>query len=152
MIRVQREDFDHAYEYNALRNNDLSDGAIVTFTGLVRDMSASGELQGMELEHYPGMTEKALEDIVTEARSRWTLGEVRVIHRVGKLENNEQIVFVGVSSKHRDNAFEACRFIMDILKTQAPFWKKEFTESGHQWVEAKETDTASHDKWYEPKS
>lgn len=154
MINVQTEDFSLDSEYAALRNDSADAGAIVTFTGLVREMIKADDakqnptpLQAMELEHYPSMTLKALGDIETEARKRWDIDQVRVIHRVGKLLPQEQIVFVGVSSAHRREAFCACEFIMDFLKTRAPFWKKEITEDGGYWVDAKETDDAAAQRW-----
>ncbi|MFT6269806.1 MAG: molybdopterin synthase catalytic subunit [Alphaproteobacteria bacterium] len=147
MISVQLADFDHSAEYNLLREKADSDGAIVTFTGLVRDFNVDGSVSGMLIEHYPGMTEKSLSDIVSQAKQRWDLGYVRLIHRVGVIAPCEQIVFVGVSSKHRKNAFEACQFIMDYLKTNAPFWKKEDTANGMEWVKAKESDEKAATRW-----
>ncbi|MAL83352.1 molybdopterin synthase catalytic subunit MoaE [Idiomarina abyssalis] len=144
-VRVQQEDFDLATEYQRLAQNKQC-GAVVTFTGLVRD-SAEGGLRGLELEHYPGMTEKALTDIVEEAQKRWDLRGVTVIHRVGYLSLNEQIVMVAVASGHRQAAFSAASFIMDYLKTQAPFWKKEHTEEGEHWVEAKQSDQQAAEQW-----
>lgn len=147
MIRVQHEDFDHGQQYQALRENADSDGAIVTFTGLVRDFNSDSSVSSLEIEHYPGMTEKSLMSICADARKRWDLGNIRVIHRVGTIKSFEQIVFVGVTSKHRKNAFEAAQFIMDVLKTSAPFWKQEGTAKGLQWVEAKASDEAAKQKW-----
>lgn len=144
-IEVQEEDFSVAKEYELLSANSDS-GAVVTFSGLVRN-TPDGQLKGLELEHYPGMTEKALNAIVKEASQRWPLQGVTVIHRVGYLPVNEQIVFVGVASGHRQQAFDAASFIMDYLKTQAPFWKKEYTQSGEQWVEAKTSDQQAADQW-----
>ncbi|WP_224797678.1 molybdopterin synthase catalytic subunit MoaE [Idiomarina abyssalis] len=144
-VRVQQEDFDLATEYQRLAQNKQC-GAVVTFTGLVRD-SVEGGLRGLELEHYPGMTEKALTDIVEEAQKRWDLHGVTVIHRVGYLALNEQIVMVAVASGHRQAAFSAASFIMDYLKTQAPFWKKEHTEEGEHWVEAKQSDQQAAEQW-----
>lgn len=146
-IKVQTEDFDLATEYNHL-NGAHTSGAVVTFSGLVRD--DEGQLLGLELEHYPGMTEKALSKIVEVAATRWSLNAVTVIHRVGYLKVNEQIVFVGVASAHRGAAFEAASFIMDYLKTQAPFWKKEHSVNGGQvWVAAKDTDQQAAERWQE---
>ncbi len=122
-------------------------GATVSFSGLVRDFNDQGNILGLELEHYPGMTEKSLQGIVAEAASRWQLIAVSVVHRVGKILNGEVIVHVSVASRHRREAFEACEFIMDFLKTQAPFWKKELTEEGGAWVEAKATDAAARGRW-----
>jgi len=146
-ILVQREDFSLADEYTRLATRADS-GAIVTFVGKVRDFNQGEEVKGLALEHYPGMTEKALADIVQEARRRWPLQECTLIHRIGELWLGDQIVLVAVSSAHRDAAFDACHFIMDFLKTQAPFWKKELTAGGVQrWVEAKESDNAAAARW-----
>lgn len=146
-ISIQTDDFDVASELAQLRGIDKSAGAIVTFIGLVRDMNEGDNVAAMHLEHYPGMTEKALERIVTAARSRWDVQAVRVIHRVGDLLPSDQIVFVGVSSVHRQEAFAACQFIMDYLKTEAPFWKHEATSEGERWVEARETDLEAARRW-----
>lgn len=145
MILVQEEDFSVAHEYQCLNDSSL-DGAIVTFVGKVRDMM-DGYLTGLTLEHYPGMTEKALTAIVDEAKQRWVLTNVRVIHRVGMLDVGDQIVFVGVTSGHRKAAFEACEFIMDHLKTRAPFWKKERFCEKERWVDAKESDKTQAKRW-----
>lgn len=146
-IVVQREDFSLADEYARLATRADS-GAIVTFVGKVRDFNQGEEVKGLALEHYPGMTEKALADIVQEARRRWPLQECTLIHRIGELWLGDQIVLVAVSSAHRDAAFDACHFIMDFLKTRAPFWKKELTTEGVQrWVEAKESDNAAAARW-----
>ncbi len=147
MISVQIEDFDHCAEYKALRENADSDGAIVTFTGLVRDFNLDSAVSSVVIEHYPGMTEKSLMSICSDARKRWELGQVRIIHRVGTIESSEQIVFVGVTSKHRKNAFEATEFIMDYLKTSAPLWKQEGTSKGMKWVESKATDQVAIARW-----
>jgi molybdopterin synthase catalytic subunit len=152
MIKVQREDFDLKMEYDALRRASQSPGAIVTFTGLVRDVSKQQHITAMELEHYPGMTEKSLQAIIAESAERWPIDRVTVIHRIGRLLPDEQIVFVGVSSSHRAAAFAACEFIMDFLKTRAPFWKKEFTDQGSYWVEAKESDHDAALRWAARKS
>ncbi|OXY82805.1 molybdopterin synthase catalytic subunit MoaE [Oceanimonas doudoroffii] len=146
MIRVQTGDFCLATEYNALSQSHQT-GAVVTFVGKVRDMNQGDAVSGMTLEHYPGMTEHALEQIVAEANDRWPLLECRVIHRVGALALGDQIVFVGVASQHREAAFAACHFIMDYLKTKAPFWKKERTAEGERWVDAKDSDTDAANKW-----
>lgn len=146
-VSVRQADFDLALEYQALRDNNQSDGAIVTFVGLVRDFSQGNEVKSLFLEHYPGMTQKCLEQIVAQARTKWSLGRIRVIHRFGQLALAEQIVMVGVSASHRKSAFEASEFIMDYLKTRAPFWKKEVTRSGEVWVEAKQSDRNEADKW-----
>lgn len=147
MISVQEQDFDFGEEYQKLMADNVTDGAVVTFVGLVRDFNQGNSVHGLTLEHYPGMTEKALLDIVQEAKGRWPLGRVRVIHRVGKLGLGEQIVFVGTTSKHREAAFAANQFIMDFLKNRAPFWKKENTSEGQRWVEAEMKDKQAMDKW-----
>lgn len=146
-ISVQTQDFDMAVEYKALVDNNSTDGAVVTFVGLVRDFNQGNNVTGLTLEHYPGMTEKALNDIVTTAQEKWSLGKIRVIHRVGKLALSDQIVFVGVTSTHREAAFSATEFIMDFLKNRAPFWKKEVTNIGERWVEAEQKDKAAEQKW-----
>jgi molybdopterin synthase catalytic subunit len=146
-IRVQTDDFDLGAEVAALRHANPAIGAVVSFVGTVRDMNVGSEVSTLELEHYPGMTEKALKTIVEQARSRWTLANVLVIHRVGKLYPTDQIVLVAVTSAHRDEAFDACRFVMDYLKSEAPFWKKENTPSGERWVEARASDETSMRKW-----
>jgi len=146
-IAVQSDDFSVAAEYAKLCENNSSDGAVVTFAGLVRDLNQGQRITSLTLEHYPAMTEKALQEIVHDARKRWQLGRVRMIHRIGKLKLSEQIVFVGVSSAHRGDAFAACEFIMDYLKTRAPFWKKEQTENGEHWVEAKHSDQQKAQQW-----
>lgn len=136
MIRVQTEDFDQNQEYRLLIDGNQQDGAVVTFIGLVRDFNQGHDIKGMTLEYYPGMTEKALEKIEAEAKAKWPIGRVNIVHRVGDLSLGDQIVFVGVSSSHRKDAFAATQFIMDTLKTDAPFWKKEQTSKGERWVEA----------------
>lgn len=141
MIRVQQADFDVAGEYRNLQQHGLA-GAVVTFSGLVRDF-AGDTSESFFLQHYPGMTESVLNKIVSQAQSRWPLLAVTVIHRVGHLRAGDQIVFVGVSSAHRKAAFAACEYIIDLLKTEAPFWKKE----GRQWVDAKQSDQAAADRW-----
>ena len=146
-VVVQTQDFDVHDEYEALRRNNPATGAVVCFSGLVREFSEQSGVTGMILEHYPGMTEKALKKIIAEARQRWPLQRVTLIHRTGILKTEEQIVFAGVSSAHRDAAFDACRFLMDYLKTEAPFWKKELTETGEVWVEARQKDQDARQKW-----
>ncbi len=146
-IRVQTEDFDLSKEVAALRADDARTGAIVSFVGVVRDFNDGSGVAEMELEHYPGMTEKALEDIVAQAQSRWDIFNALVIHRVGPLKPLDQIVLVAVTSAHRGEAFAACEFIIDYLKTQAPFWKKEQTPNGARWVDARATDDAALQKW-----
>ncbi|EHA1081175.1 molybdopterin synthase catalytic subunit MoaE [Photobacterium damselae] len=148
MISVQFEDFSVADEYEKLAQGTEA-GAVVTFIGKVRDFNQGDSVTGLSLEHYPGMTEKALSEIVEQARARWPLLQVRVIHRVGDLDLGDQIVFVGVSSAHRGASFEACEFIMDYLKTRAPFWKKEQTPEENRWVDARESDTSAADRWHD---
>ena len=155
MISVQTEDFNIAQEYLELRERAGDAGAIVTFTGLVREIYDHGNLgaektQSLTLEHYPGMTEKALQSIVDAANEKWALLSTRVIHRVGSLEPSDQIVFVGTASAHRQNAFDATRFIMDYLKSEAPFWKKQSTEKGEEWIESRQSDTDALETWLEP--
>lgn len=151
-IVVSKDDFSIDAEYRDLSSDLPSCGAVVTFTGRVREFSERSGVVGMKLEHYPGMTEKALESICTQASERWDIQRCTVIHRVGDLQTEEQIVFVGVASAHREDAFEACRFIMDYLKTEAPFWKKELTEDGEFWVEAREKDQKARERWHTPES
>jgi molybdopterin synthase catalytic subunit len=146
-IRIQEADFDLTTEIKALRKDDPRVGAVVTFVGTVRDMNDGSQVKGMTLEHYPGMTEKALEEIITQARGRWDIYKTLVIHRVGPLLPEDQIVLVAVTSAHRGEAFAACEFIMDYLKTAAPFWKKEETPEGARWVDARVTDDAAMARW-----
>ncbi|NWA23508.1 molybdopterin synthase catalytic subunit MoaE [Pseudomonas gingeri] len=146
-IRVQAQAFDPGAEVNALHAANLGIGAVVSFVGYVRDFNDGREVAGMFLEHYPGMTEKALGKIVAQARERWPLLGLEVLHRIGALEPGEPIVFVGVTSAHRQAAFDACNFVMDYLKTQAPFWKKENTADGPRWVEGRASDHAAAERW-----
>lgn len=146
-IRIQEADFDLTAEIKALRKDDPRVGAVVTFVGTVRDMNDGSQVKGMTLEHYPGMTERALEEIITQARGRWDIYKTLVIHRVGPLLPEDQIVLVAVTSAHRGEAFAACEFIMDYLKTAAPFWKKEETPEGGRWVDARVTDDAAMARW-----
>ena len=146
-VRIQEADFDLTTEIKALRMDDPRVGAVVNFVGTVRDMNDGSQVKGMTLEHYPGMTEKALEDIIAQARSRWDIYKALVIHRVGPLLPKDQIVLVAVTSAHRGEAFAACEFIMDYLKTAAPFWKKEDTPEGARWVDARVTDDAAMVRW-----
>lgn len=146
-IQVQRDDFSQDEQYTALRNDCPKIGAIVTFSGLMRDFNDGDDVSVLELEHYPGMTEKVLAEIIEQARGRWKLEGVRVIHRIGEMAPSDQIVFVGVSSAHRVDAFAACEFIMDFLKTRAPFWKKEKTRDGQRWVDAKDSDNKASERW-----
>lgn len=148
-VRVQTEDFDIGAEIAQLRKGNAKIGAIASFIGLVRDMNEGDDVSTMTLEHYPGMTEKALEDIVALAKSRWELYDALVVHRVGRLLPLDQIVLVVVTSAHRGDAFSACEFLMDYLKTQAPFWKKEDTAKGARWVDARESDDAAAARWKE---
>jgi molybdopterin synthase catalytic subunit len=146
-VRVQEQDFDLGAELAALRSGDARVGALASFLGLVRDMNEGAGVSEMTLEHYPGMTEKALEKIVAEARARWDIYEALVIHRVGRLLPCDQIVLVAVTSAHRGEAFAACEFIMDYLKTRAPFWKREATPEGARWVDARESDGSAAARW-----
>lgn len=146
-ISVQTEDFDVAAEMQALTAGRTDIGAIVTFTGLVRDMAGGENISDMELEHYPGMTEKALGDIEMQANKRWDLQATRIVHRYGKLEPGAQIVLVATASPHRQDAFEAAEFIMDFLKSRAPFWKKEGTSNGGKWVDARVADEDALNRW-----
>jgi len=146
-VRVQQADFDIGAEIAAFRRADPGIGAIASFIGLVRDINDGDAVAGMMLEHYPGMTEKALAGIVAEASSRWDIIDALVVHRVGDLKPLDQIVLVAVAGAHRGAAFAACEFIMDYLKTQAPFWKKEQTAQGARWVEARVTDDQAAERW-----
>ena len=145
-VSVQAADFSVSDEYEFLAEGSQS-GAVVTFIGKVRDMNLGDNVTGLSLEHYPGMTEKALLDICDQAESRWPLLKLRVIHRIGDLDIGDQIVLVGVSSAHRGAAFEACEFIMDYLKTKAPFWKKERTTETTRWVESRGSDAKAAERW-----
>ena len=146
-VRVQAADFDAGREITALRGSDPRVGAVATFIGTVRDVNDDASVATMTLEHYPGMTEKALEAIVAEARARFEILDALVIHRVGELRPADQIVLVAVTSAHRGDAFDACRFIMDYLKTRAPFWKKEHTPAGARWVDARASDDEAAARW-----
>jgi molybdopterin synthase catalytic subunit len=145
-IAVQQEAFDLGAEANAFAAGDDANGAIVTFTGVVRDL-ASGDLDVMEIEHYPGMTERALTKIAQEAKERWSLGDVLVIHRHGRLAPGDRIMMVATAAPHRKDAFEAAEYLMDYLKSRAPFWKKEITRSGAEWVAAKDEDEDALTRW-----
>ena len=147
MISIQTDDFDAGAEYEALRLTGPGTGAIVTFSGLVRDSGDLSGVTGLFLEHYPGMTEQVIQGLIDEAGRRWDVQRARVIHRIGRLALADQIVFVCVCSAHRGDAFAACEFIMDALKTSAPFWKKEITREGEHWVEQKESDVARSRNW-----
>ena len=148
-VSVQTEDFDAGLEISRLRNARKDNGAVVSFIGLVRDLNEGDQVSQLTLEHYPGMTEKSLEAIVSQAQNRWAIFDAVVIHRVGTLQATEQIVLVAVSSAHRSEAFKACEFIMDYLKTEAPFWKKERTQSGERWLDAKSTDDEARERWHQ---
>ena len=148
-VSVQRDDFDPGAETAALSQGRCDVGGVATFVGLVRAANEGSGVFAMTLEHYPGMTERALEEIADEACARWHLLGVRVIHRYGRLEPGERIVFVGVAAAHRGEAFAACEFIMDYLKTRAPFWKREETPEGARWVDARESDDSAAARWDE---
>ena len=147
MVRIQHEDFDVGAEIARLRAGNPKIGAVASFIGVVRDLNEGSEVAAMTLEHYPGMTEKALEAIAEQAKSRWDLYDVLVIHRVGALQPTDQIVLVVTTSAHRGEAFAACEFVMDYLKTEAPFWKKEATAAGARWVDARDSDEAARERW-----
>ena len=146
-VRVQKEDFDVGAEIAALRRADARVGAVASFVGVVRDMNEGGTVEEMALEHYPGMTERSIEEIIAQARGRWKIYDALVVHRVGTLKPTDQIVLVVVTSAHRADAFAACEFIMDYLKTRAPFWKKEKTPSGARWVDARVSDDIAAERW-----
>lgn len=146
-VRVQTEPFDIRVEQETLCRDNPRIGALVTFVGLMRDLNEGVGVARMTLEHYPGMTEKALGALATEAAARWDLEGLRLVHRVGTLEPLDPIVFVGVVSQHRGAAFRACEFLIDALKTRAPFWKKEVTDAGERWVEARATDEEAARRW-----
>lgn len=146
-VRVQTADFDLGAEIAQLRAGRADIGAVVGFVGLVRDLNDGAAVSQMTLEHYPGMTEKALQDIIERAQRRWALMDVLVIHRIGPLLPRDQIVLVAVASAHRGEAFAACEFVMDFLKTDAPFWKKEQTPDGARWVDARSSDDHAREKW-----
>lgn len=157
MISIQTEDFSLADEYAAIRRRAGDAGAIVTFTGLVREMyQISGQgndgdaVQSLFLEHYPGMTDKCLQDIQQQAEDRWPLLATRIIHRVGELQSKDQIVLVATASAHRHAAFESAEFIMDYLKSKAPFWKKQKTNNESGWIESRDSDQAAMDRWQKP--
>ena len=149
-VRVQSADFDMGREIAALRSGNPRIGAVASFVGVCRDLNDGDAVAEMVLEHYPGMTEKALGAIAEEARRRWDVIDVLVIHRVGRILPSEQIVLVVVTSAHRGDAFAACEFLMDYLKTRAPFWKKESTPQGARWVDARVSDDAAAERWAQP--
>jgi molybdopterin synthase catalytic subunit len=146
-VSIQQEDFDVSTELAALRRDDARVGAVCSFVGTVRGGAGGDDVLSMELEHYPGMTEKAIEAMIDEAHQRFDIHAARVIHRVGMLQPGDQIVLVAVTSRHRHESFQACEFLMDYLKTQAPFWKKERTPQGAQWVDARVSDDAALQRW-----
>lgn len=149
MIRVQREDFDVGKELEALTRDRPSIGGVTSFVGLVRDVAGGEKIAAMTLEHYPSMTEKQLAEIEAEAHRRWKLDAVLIIHRYGELKPGDRIVLVATASAHRDAAFDACRFLIDWLKTKAPFWKLEETREGSRWVDAKASDDEAAKRWVE---
>lgn len=146
-VRIQTEDFEIGAEIAALRRANPAIGAVASFVGIVRDVNEGAAIEAMTLEHYPGMTERSIEEIITQARGRWNIFDVLVIHRVGTLKPLDQIVLVIVTSGHRGHAFAACEFIMDYLKTRAPFWKKEQTSAGARWVDARASDDMAAERW-----
>jgi molybdopterin synthase catalytic subunit len=146
-VRIQNEPFDTGREVDRLRAGDPKVGAVAAFVGVVRDLNEGRDVASMTLEHYPGMTEKALEAIVAQAKARWDIYDVLVIHRIGELRPTDPIVLVAVTSAHRGEAFAACEFVMDYLKTEAPFWKKEATAAGSRWVDARDSDDAARARW-----
>jgi molybdopterin synthase catalytic subunit len=146
-VRIQTKDFDLSQEIKQLRAGDARVGAVASFVGTVRDRNDGSEVAAMTLEHYPGMTEKSLEEIIEKAKARWDIFDVLIIHRVGPLNIEDQIVLTAVTSAHRGEAFAACEYVMDYLKTLAPFWKKEDTPEGARWVDARLSDDESLKKW-----
>ncbi|MEY4063063.1 MAG: molybdopterin synthase catalytic subunit MoaE [Pseudomonadota bacterium] len=146
-VRIQTEDFDLSQEIKQLRAGDARVGAVASFVGTVRDRNDGSEVAAMTLEHYPGMTEKSLEEIIEKAKARWDIFDVLIIHRVGPLNIEDQIVLTAVTSAHRSEAFAACEYVMDYLKTLAPFWKKEDTPEGARWVDARLSDDEALKKW-----
>ena len=146
-VRIQETDFDVSSELAALRAGDKRVGAVATFVGVVRDLNDASQISKLTLEHYPGMTEKALAQIVEDAKQRWDIYDALVVHRVGPLKPGDQIVLVAVTGAHRGESFAACQFIMDYLKTRAPFWKKEQTSEGERWVEARASDEDAAARW-----
>jgi molybdopterin synthase catalytic subunit len=146
-VRIQTEDFDLNAEIAALRMANPKVGAVASFVGVVRDLNDGDVVSNLFLEHYPGMTEKSLEDIITKAHARWDFFDATIVHRVGEMKPLDQIVLVIVTSAHRGEAFDACHFIMDFLKTDAPFWKREQTPSGARWVDARVADDAAAARW-----
>jgi molybdopterin synthase catalytic subunit len=146
-VRIQTQDFDLSQEVKQLRAGDARVGAVATFVGTVRDRNDGSDVAAMTLEHYPGMTEKSREEIIEKAKARWDIFDVLIIHRVGPLNIEDQIVLTAVTSAHRGEAFAACEYVMDYLKTLAPFWKKEDTPEGARWVDARLSDDEALKKW-----
>jgi molybdopterin synthase catalytic subunit len=146
-VRVQTDDFDVGAELARLRAGNAAIGAVASFVGVARDRNDGSEVATLTLEHYPGMTERALQKICAEAAARWNVIDILVVHRVGRLEPLDQIVLVAVTSAHRGESFACCQFVMDYLKTEAPFWKKENTAEGARWVNARDSDTAARERW-----
>lgn len=150
-VSVQREDFDVAQLQRSLLGGRAQEGAVASFTGYVRTQNMDRVVQSMELEHYPGMTERSIEQILREACARWPLLSAAVVHRIGRLAPGEQIVWVGIASAHREASFSACEFVMDYLKTRAPFWKKEGSADGGHWVDARASDDVRAERWQDAK-
>lgn len=146
-VRVQHEDFDTGAEIQRMRLLRPDIGAVAAFVGQVRDINDGSQVAGLTLEHYPGMTEKSLETIVAQAKARWDIADALIVHRIGSLKPTDQIVLVVVAGSHRGEAFAACEFIMDYLKTEAPFWKKENTPQGERWVDARSSDEQARQRW-----
>ena len=146
-VSVQEADFDFKHEHSQLVSSDKGVGAVVAFIGMVRDLNLADDVVALELEHYPGMTEKSLMRIAEQAAQRWSLQAARIVHRVGKMYPGDQIVMVLTASAHRGDAYEANQFMMDYLKTEAPFWKKEWTPEGPRWIEARDSDDHAAAKW-----
>lgn len=150
MVRIQHDPFDVGVEIGRLQGDDARIGAVACFVGVMRDRNDGDTVTAMTLEHYPGMTERALEQIIAQARGRWDLIDVLVVHRVGELKPTDPIVLVAVTSAHRGAAFAACEYVMDYLKTDAPFWKKEVTPAGERWVDARVSDDLARERWERP--
>ncbi len=148
-VRVQQQEFDPEQAQRDLRDSVPGSGALVSFVGMLRDMNNGRIVREMVLEHYPGMTEKVLWQLLEQARLRWSLNGARIIHRVGSLQPQDAIVLVATSSTHRGDAFRACEFLIDALKTQAPFWKREITPEGQRWVAARDQDAEAAQRWSE---
>lgn len=149
-VRIQQNDFDLSTEIAALRASNSAVGAVASFVGIARDVNVGDVIQTLTLEHYPGMTEKVLQELIEQAKQRWKIFDALIVHRVGTLKPQDQIVLVAVTGVHRDDALSACQFIMDFLKTDAPFWKKEMTAQGERWVAARRSDTEAAARWSRP--